>query len=444
MLWTKKGLIFLKPAAMLCCLGASFLAGANWGRRLPHLAHPASAQCLARPEPAAEDRAADAPPAQPSRTSQRLAANRVWGEFDPQAAVVMGCDELLPFHEGVFRDMVAALSGHVKLIGVVSTAEKRKEARRILERAGLSPEAVEFMQGPCGSMWIRDTGPQFSRRPDGTVGILNATIDADGGTQATAAADVAPRVLDTAAAEPVDLGAFRFQGGNLLGNGDGLCVSTSALLESNHLSGYDEFKIAWALGRHFGFRRWLRLRALVGEETQHVDMFVAFLAPNVAVVGQYDPQVDATNAQVLDEAAAALAGETTSLGPMQVYRVPMPPRTDGVWRTYTNILLANGVLAVPTYEGVDRKAQQAALDLYARLMPDWKVVGINADTSIRLGGALRCICLNLPQFVDPSWLFTPMPAQDRPAVGARPDDIVGEPLPQFEEEEQQVQTVPDD
>ena len=355
----------------------------------------------------------------------------------------MGCDELLPFHEGVFRDLVAALSGHVKLVGVVSTTEKRKEARRLLARAGLSPEAVEFAQSPCGSIWIRDTGPHFSRRPDGTVGILNATIDTDTSARSLAAADVAPRVLDTAAAEPIDLGPFRFQGGNLLSNGDGLCASTAALLESNQLGGYDEFKVAWVLGRHFGFRRWLRLRALVGEETQHVDMFAAFLAPNIAVVGQYDPQVDATNAEVLDEAAAALANETTSLGPMQVYRVPMPPRTDGVWRTYTNIVLANGVLVVPTYEGVDLTVQQAVLELYARLMPKWKVVGVNADTVIRLGGALRCICLNLPQFVNPSWLFSPMPPNDRPTVGTPPDEIVGEPVPQIEEEEQ-VQTVPDD
>jgi hypothetical protein len=119
----------------------------------------------------------------------------------------------------------------------------------------------------------------------------------------------------------------------------------------------------------------------------------------VAVVAQADPKVDPVNAAILDDAARLLAREKTSLGPMRVHRIPLPDCQDGCYRTYTNVIFANGLLLVPVYSDADPNLQDRALGLYARLLPRWKVVGINADGLAPLGGALRCMSMNVPAFV---------------------------------------------
>jgi hypothetical protein len=128
-------------------------------------------------------------------------------------------------------------------------------------------------------------------------------------------------------------------------------------------------------------------------------MFLTFVAPDRVVVAQCDPAADAENARILDRTAEALSHVRTRTGPMQVYRVPMPPAKDGVWRSYTNVIFANGVLMVPTYSGVDPAVQARALAVYRKLLPGWKVVGINADAPASQGGSLHCVSLNVPGYV---------------------------------------------
>ena len=77
----------------------------------------------------------------------------------------------------------------------------------------------------------------------------------------------------------------------------------------------------------------------------------------------------------------------------------MPPRRDGVWRSYTNVILANGTVLMPTFADVDPSLREQAMALYARLLPGWKVVGINCDRLAKAHGLLRCISLNVPGFV---------------------------------------------
>jgi hypothetical protein len=69
----------------------------------------------------------------------------------------------------------------------------------------------------------------------------------------------------------------------------------------------------------------------------------------------------------------------------------MPSNEDGVWRSYTNVIIANGVLMVPVYPEVDAGMQQEALNVYRGLVPNWQVVAIDSSGLITCGGALHCI-----------------------------------------------------
>ncbi len=142
-----------------------------------------------------------------------------------------------------------------------------------------------------------------------------------------------------------------------------------------------------------GFENLFLVPPLQGESTGHVDMFCTFLQPDLALVGSYTGGVDEANA-AQPMTSSATWGVATPPGPRR--RIPMPDHDDGVWRTYTNVIFANGVLLVPIYPDYCPDLDRQALAIYRRLLPDRRVVGIDASGLIRMNGALRCITMNLP------------------------------------------------
>src|SRR5207245_10806058 len=98
----------------------------------------------------------------------------------------------------------------------------------------------------------------------------------------------------------------------------------------------------------------------------------------------------------LNENAQILSGGRTSFGPLRVVRVPMPSNRGGIWKTFTNVIYANGTLIMPTYGEAELEAEKEAMATYARLLPDWEVVGIDATSVIKQRGSLRCVSINIP------------------------------------------------
>ena len=84
---------------------------------------------------------------------------------------------------------------------------------------------------------------------------------------------------------------------------------------------------------------------------------------------------------------------------MQVYRIPMPPRWGAAWRSYTNIILANGILLMPSFSDVDPAIEDAAEEVYRTLLPAWEVKRINCDALVKEEGQLHCMSYNLPKYV---------------------------------------------
>jgi agmatine/peptidylarginine deiminase len=186
------------------------------------------------------------------------------------------------------------------------------------------------------------------------------------------------------------------EGGNCLSNGKGLCISTTMLIEQNKVRGYDLQTVGAILMRDFRFQQWSYLPPLIGEPTGHVDMYVTLTSPSSVIVGSFDPAIDAENAKLLDQAADTLSKVTVDDKPLEVSRMPMPSHRDGKWRTYTNVIYANGVLLVPQYPNYCPEFDRQAMEIYRKLMPEWKVVGIDASELIEKRGSLHCLSLNLP------------------------------------------------
>jgi agmatine/peptidylarginine deiminase len=319
---------------------------------------------------------------------------RVRGEFEHQAALILGVNEMVQFHPETLAKIVDAIHDKIKIIGVVANDEQRSKTISLLKSHGLPESSIDFFLWPVEAMWVRDYAPFF------VVGNHTTVVDF---TYPEPNRDLEDNFTVAFAATfrlHYDHCRLTLEGGNLTSNGEGICVSTTKIALRNEARGYDAQQIGGLLSRHFHFTRWVHLKPLEEEPTGHVDMFMTLAATNKAVVGFYRTDDDRLNAQVLDENAGVLKGEPTKNGPMEVFRVPMPSHRDGNWRTYTNVIYANGVVLVPQYPETDPELDKVALQVFRDVLPDWKVVGIDCSKLITKRGALHCISRNVPSLGD--------------------------------------------
>ena len=169
----------------------------------------------------------------------------------------------------------------------------------------------------------------------------------------------------------------------------------------------------------------------------HVDECARFVGPSTVVVPQLTPvqcgrsPLAQLTARRLDANARLLSNQTDQDGtPLTVERMPYPEelslrvnRSDGVFRllrqlpalglqldetidvvlaaSYTNYVIANGLVLLPQYHRPGRPqrfadADAAAVAAMKRLLPGHTVVGINPEPVNAGGGGLNCISNNMP------------------------------------------------
>ncbi len=342
---------------------------------------------------AACDRSSDAPPPPPPPPAAAAPRVRVPAEFEPQAALLLGTAQMVQFHAQTIVDVVSAVHDRIRVVALVGFKQERDDVARLLLDAGLPAGCVTFFYLPVMSMWTRDYAPLSAVDAAGQVTFLDAAYRGEGAAQD----DGVPGKLGADFGVPVVELPLDMEGGDLLGDGQGLCLTSRRLITRNQQDrGYTPEQIWALLQQHGGFTDWFPLPSLSGEPTGHVDMYLTVVAPLTVVVGEYDPAVDAENAKWLDWSARQLASRPTSRGAITVARIPMPPHDDGIWRTYTNVVFANGVLLVPAYPDKCPDLDAKAREVFARLLPDWRVVSVDCSSLIRRNGALHCVTMGLP------------------------------------------------
>jgi len=322
-----------------------------------------------------------------------LWVSRVPGEFEQQEALVLAAGGLAEEYPAILSSIITAAQRRIKLVGLVANSQKRKAVLQMLRRTGLPSSALILIETPHDTIWVRDYGPVFVQ----TSGTQRVAMDAeyvcpDRAWDNEAPAVIAPLFHCTVVRLPMVL-----EGGNFLSNGQGICLTTTKTLGQNA-----EAVVSRTFGECFGSNQTVFLEPLSREPTGHVDMFALFTAPNVVVIGAYQPNVDPENAEILDRNALRLAGLPTTHGPLQVVRIPMPDNRDGLWRTYLNVVFANGALLVPVYPDANPAVERTALETFRRLLPAWSLASINVSEMIGAGGALHCIVANVPRAPPPN------------------------------------------
>lgn len=292
------------------------------------------------------------------------------------------------------------------------------------DEQGVAPGQVQWIQGvPTDAMWIRDFGPMFVRgRDSGALSIEDAKYY---------------RGRDNDDVQPVDFGArvglpvsdfnLYFEGGNLLANGGGLCVTSSVVLDAN--PHYTETEIRDMFRHELGCDELVIAEALQDFATGHVDMWLAWADHNTLVVGEYKQEQDSVNRAIIENNVATLLSgmvDPATGDAIEIVRMPMPsncspqlapqawyrpaglaqwesvtvgqscpnqPLQYRIWRTYLNVMPVNGTMVLPIYNQDDRY-ESDAIRIWSDLGFD--VVPVETDDIAPLQGTIHCLTMTMP------------------------------------------------
>ena len=264
---------------------------------------------------------------------------------------------------------------------------------------------IEVVEMPIDDSWLRDSGPNFVTRPDGTLAMADFVFNSWGEKYLPYDNDAA---IGRRLAEYFGVERFAapmvLEGGGITVDGPGTLITTeSCLLHPSRNPGLTKDEMTRILKDYLGVEKVIWLISGLGLDEDpdtdgHVDGVGAFVDPGRVLLHMVrDPQhPDYEN---LVENRRRL--ETTDARGREIEVIEFDLRSRPVLvgdtpivETYINAYEANGALIVPTSGTGD---DEAALERLGEIVPDREVVGVPCPVIGYGGGGIHCITQQVPR-----------------------------------------------
>jgi agmatine deiminase len=266
---------------------------------------------------------------------------------------------------------------------LVASSSQQSSAASTLIGAGADMSQVEFIIVATNSVWIRDYGPRFISQ-DGHRAIIDHTYNRNRPLD-----NQVPDFIAALWAEPsYDIGLVH-GGGNFHFFGDDEAFMTELIVNEN--SGLTPAEIA---------QRYLDYQGLDltitdplpdwFDSTQHIDMWMQPVRDREVIIGEYD-QLAHPEAYTVTETWAA---ELVNRG-YTVHRTP-GWSAGGTHYTYTNSVIFNDIVFIPSFSGYTTENAQA-LAVFQAAFPGKTIIPVDCTSIINLAGAIHCIVMQVPE-----------------------------------------------
>lgn len=279
--------------------------------------------------------------------------------------------------------------------------DNQNTVRNYLLSAGVDVTNVHYIVRSMNSVWIRDYGPNNIYKNDvedlSLVDWVYNRPRPQDDTSPEAFATLLSIPLYETTQSPTDLVNT---GGNFMSDGFGTAFAEKLILSENEagnpygVSPKSEQEIDQIIQDFMGITRFIKIDELPYDGIHHIDMHMKLLDEETLLVGEYPegisdgPQIE-LNLEYIQNNFQSVFGT-----PYKIVRIPMPPSQSNTWpsqgsyyRTYTNSLIINKSVLVPTYY---EKYDTTALRIYREAMPGYKVIGIDANDIIPASGTIHC------------------------------------------------------
>lgn len=301
---------------------------------------------------------------------------RIPAEYEPVAAVVLGWAGYSQMLSGIAKAASSA-GAQVWAIGGPSSISGVANYQKI-------PLRID-------TVWVRDYGP-FGISAGDTPGIVDAIYRH---YQYRVNDDYIPQKLGQNKGINVYGMNIILDGGNLMVDSYGnLFMTNRTYLWNSHMS-KDQVDNA--------LKTALRVKNIISfdyagypgepeDGTGHIDMFMKLLNDHTVLIAKTEDEPYKSNNE---KAIKYFQGKTAPDG--KPYKVITSKGwvSGGAWHTFTNSLIVNNTVVMPSYSG--RQAEEKeAIKAYETGMPGVKVVPVNSDNSIMAGGSIHCVTQTIP------------------------------------------------
>lgn len=289
-------------------------------------------------------------------------------------------------------------------VDLVYRGEEARRAAEAFMQTLANTERLALIEAPIGDVWLRDTGPVFSRGAEGPFAAA-FRFNGWGGKYLLPEDDRVAELLAARKSAPFERFDLVAEGGALDTDGEGTFVTTrQCLLNPNRNPGLTEKDVEAVLRRALGAEKVIWLDdGLVGDHTDgHVDNIARFIAPGKIVCmrpsGKNDP-----NREVLDAIRRALAGATDASGRrLDVIEIPSPGAAlvddAPVPASHMNFYISNDALIMPSYGMLTRRDDEAAeaLEILEGAVDRENFYAIESSALLTGGGSFHCISQQVP------------------------------------------------
>jgi agmatine deiminase len=311
----------------------------------------------------------------------------------------------LPAVRWVFCEIVRQLSRGERVRLIVKSAAAVRGVSKQLREADVDVSRVDFFHHQTDRTWARDNLPLFVTNEGGQLGAVKWRFNGwgrypdyklDDQAGLAVARSSAPQHWQPTATIAGKAKRLVLEGGSVDVDGLGTLLTTRRCLLGSPFTrnpGITQAQVEQALSDYLGASHVIWLEdGIAGDDTSgHIDDFARFVGPGRVVVSSTDDKRHA-DYEPLRAARRVLAQARDARGKkLDVVGLPMPEavhyQRERLPASYANFYIGNECVLVPTFND---PADRLALNIFAELFPDRRVVGIHALDLVVGLGTLHC------------------------------------------------------
>jgi agmatine deiminase len=346
--------------------------------------------------------------------SDRTPAFRMPAEWEPHAATWIAWPHNREDWPGkfyaipwVYAEIVRHLSRVEDVHILVNDAVAQKRAESICRRNGANLARLHFHLWRTDRVWLRDSGPIFTKNLTGELSISNWRFNAWAKYANWECDDQIPDHVARLYAMPQrkpHVGTHRLvlEGGSIDVNGAGTLITTEECLLSEvqqRNPGISREQLEQAFAEHLGITQtiWLH-RGCAGDDTHgHVDDITRFVAADKILTAIEPNTADENHLPLAENLERLHAARTPAGKPFEIVTLPMPAPVlfegQRLPASYANFYIANGIVLVPTFNDPN---DRHALTIIAGCFPERTIIGIHAVDLVWGLGTLHCLSQQEP------------------------------------------------